>query len=192
MNTIDIRLARLAQNGDQEAFAELIERYKDKIYRLGYRMLGNQQEAEDITQETFLRVHMNLEKYDGKHKFSTWIFRIGTNLCIDRMRKKRLAAYSLDAQIGDEEGTDGYSFVQSKDDSPENQVILSESQQRVRRIIDDLPEKYKSVIILFYLHDFSIKEISDVVEMPVATVKTRLHRGRELLRKKLKKDNLLS
>lgn len=186
MDTTDVRLVELAQNGDHEAFAQLIERYKDKIYRLGYRMLGNRQEAEDMTQETFLRVHTNLERYDGNYKFSTWIFRIGTNLCIDRLRKKKHFAFSLDAQTGEEEGVDRYSFIESDELSPEFQVILSESQKTVRRLIDSLPEKYKSIIVLRYLHDLSLNEISEITELPVTTVKTRMHRGRALLRKKIK------
>ncbi len=89
MNYVDARLAKLASQGDRGAFGELVNLYKDKIYHLGYRMLGNAQEAEDIVQETFMRVYTNMERYDDTQKFSTWIYRIGTNLCIDRLRKKK-------------------------------------------------------------------------------------------------------
>lgn len=190
MDTIDSRLIQLSQDGDQEAFAQLLERYANQIYRLCYRMLGNQHEAEDAVQETFLRVHMNLDRYDGNYKFSTWIFRICTNLCIDRLRKRKKTAYSLDSQMNDEEGTDGYAFLESKELTPEAQLILSESQRTVRRLIDDLPEKYKSIIVLRYLQDLSVKEISEVTGMPESTVKTRMHRGRELLRRKLKIESV--
>nr|WP_197480033.1 RNA polymerase sigma factor SigW [Paenibacillus swuensis] len=184
MIAMDARLVRLARNGDQTAFAELVELYKDKIFNLGYRMLNNRQEAEDVTQETFLRVYSNLEKYDETQKFSTWIFRIGTNLCIDRLRKKK-PSYSLDAELNDGEGTDMYAMLASHDPGPENQVLLTETQDSIRKAIDSLPAKYKSAVILKYLHDQSLQEISDILGIPVTTVKTRVHRGREFLRKKM-------
>ncbi|KAA0781499.1 sigma-70 family RNA polymerase sigma factor, partial [Bacillus sp. BB081] len=81
VDNIETRLVKLALKGDQRAFAEIVELYKDKIFHLGYRMLSNRHEAEDVVQETFLRVYKNLDRYDQKQKFSTWIYRIGTNLC---------------------------------------------------------------------------------------------------------------
>lgn len=186
MHSVETRLAKLARAGDREAFEELVQLYKDKIYHLAYRMLGNRQEAEDAVQETFLRVFMNLERYDEQQKFSTWIFRIGTNLCIDRLRKKK-PNYSLDAELPEGEGGDWYSMLPSEDATPEDQVILSETQQQIRRAIEAMPEKYKSVVILRYLQDLSLQEIGDVLDMPVTTVKTRVHRGREFLRQQLDK-----
>ncbi|EGL16569.1 RNA polymerase sigma factor SigW [Paenibacillus chitinolyticus] len=187
MNLVETRLAKLARNGDRGAFEELVNLYKDKIFHLAYRMLGNKQEAEDAVQDTFLRVYNNLDRYDENQKFSTWIFRIGTNLCIDRLRKRK-PTYSLDAEMPDSEGNDFYAMLASKDELPEDQIVLSETQQVIRRAIQTLPEKYKSVVILRYLHDMSLQEIGDVLGMPVTTVKTRVHRGREYLRKKLDTD----
>lgn len=186
MDQMDTRLAKLARGGDRAAFAELVELYKDKIYHLAYRMLRSRHEAEEIVQETFLRVYMNLDRYDENQKFSTWIYRIATNLCIDRLRKRKVN-YSLDAEMGDGEGSDWYSTLASQDPSPDNQVLLSETQMQIRESIETLPEKYKAVVILRYLQDLSLQEISDVLSMPVTTIKTRLHRGREFLRKKLEK-----
>jgi RNA polymerase sigma-70 factor (ECF subfamily) len=191
MQSIETRLARLAKTGDRGAFADLVELYKDKIYHLGYRMLGNRQEAEDVTQETFLRVYRSLDRYDESMKFSTWIYRIGTNLSIDRLRKRK-ATYSLDADVApDGEGTDWYGMLASEEPTPEGRVLLSESQRRIREAIDSLPKKYKSVVVLKYLHDMSLQEIGDVLDMPVTTVKTRVHRGREFLRKKLEHEDIL-
>ncbi|MFD2610814.1 RNA polymerase sigma factor SigW [Paenibacillus gansuensis] len=184
VNAMDARLARLARNGDQSAFAELVGLYKDKIYNLGYRMLGNRQEAEDVVQETFLRVYSNLERYDEAQKFSTWIFRIGTNLCIDRLRKKK-PGYSLDAELNEGEGTDMYSMLPSNDPGPEKMLLLTETQDMIHKAIEELPAKYKSAVVLKYLHDLSLQEIGDILGVPVTTVKTRVHRGREFLRKKM-------
>ncbi|OPA73353.1 RNA polymerase sigma factor SigW [Paenibacillus selenitireducens] len=183
---METRLALLARKGDQRAFAELVELYKDKIFHLAYRMLNNRHEAEDVVQDTFLRVYKNLERYDENQKFSTWIYRIGTNLCIDRLRKRK-PTYSLDAEMNDQEGIDGYAMIPSEDRTPETEYMLSETQQMIRQAIDSLPAKYKTVMVLRYMQELSLQEISDVLDMPVTTIKTRVHRGREFLRKKLER-----
>ncbi|AWB46095.1 RNA polymerase sigma factor SigW [Paenibacillus sp. CAA11] len=180
----DTRLVKLARKGNQEAFAELVELYKDKLYHLAYRMLNNRHEAEDVVQETFLRVHKNWMRYDENQKFSTWIYRIATNLSIDRLRKRK-PSYSLDAELNDQEGTDGYALIPGDERTPESEYMLSETQQSIHQAIDSLPAKYKSVMILRYLQEMSLQEIGDTLGMPVTTVKTRVHRGREFLRKKL-------
>lgn len=181
---METRLVLLARKGDRRAFAELVNLYADKLYQLAYRLTGNRQEAEDVVQETFLRVYRNLERYDEKLKFSTWIYRIAANLCIDRLRKRR-AVYSLDAQSGEHEDLDGYSMLPGDDRTPESEVLLSETQQLVHRAIESLPPKYKSVAVLRYLQDLSLQEIADVLGIPVTTVKTRVHRAREFMRRKI-------
>lgn len=187
MNFVEARLVRLSRNGDRQAFEELVNMYQEKIYHLAYRMLNFSSEAEDVVQETFLRVYMNMDRYDENQKFSTWIYRIATNLCIDRLRKRK-PNYSLDAEMPDGEGADWYSLLPSDQETPEEELVLSETQEEIRKAIGTLPEKYKSVVILRYLHDMSLQEIGDVLGMPVTTVKTRVHRGREYLRKKLEPE----
>jgi RNA polymerase sigma-70 factor (ECF subfamily) len=183
----EARLVSLAREGERDAFAELVNIYKGKLFHLAYRMLNNRQEAEDIVQDTFMRTYENLERYDAAHKFSTWIYRIATNLCIDRLRKKK-AAFSLDADVSEGDGLDGYSILHAKDPSPEQELILSERQQVVHLAMEALPVKYKSAMALKYYHDLSLQEISDILGIPVSTVKTRIHRGRDYLRRRLEKD----
>lgn len=190
LDTLENRLAQLARSGDRSAFGQLVDLYKDKIFHLAYRMTGSRQEAEDIVQETFMRVYANLDKYDSRWKFSTWIFRIGNNLCIDRLRKRR-PTWSLDAENPDADGVDGYAMLPTNDASPEDRMVLSEMQKNVRNAIAQLPDKYRSVVVLRYLQDLSLNEIADILELPVSTVKTRLHRGRESLRRKLEHDSIL-
>jgi RNA polymerase sigma-70 factor (ECF subfamily) len=182
--SVEARLARLALKGDQRAFSEIVELYQDKLYHMAYRILYNRQEAEDIVQETFMRVYKNLVRYDDSLKFSTWIYRIATNLCIDRLRRKK-PVYSLDAESVDHDGLDGYAMVPSDNRTPESELMLSDTQHIIHQAIETLPAKYKSVMVLRYLQEMSLQEISDVLEMPVTTIKTRVHRGREFLRKKL-------
>lgn len=184
MNVLENHLARLALKGDQRAFAELVDIYQDKLYHMAYRMLNNRQEAEDVVQDTFLRVYKNLDRYDDTLKFSTWIYRIATNLCIDRLRRRK-PTYSLDAESNDYEGLDGYSMLPSDERTPESELVLSDTQRIIHEAIDSLPPKYKSVMILRYIRDLSLQEVGDILGMPVTTIKTRVHRGREFLRKKL-------
>lgn len=176
----------LARKGDQRAFAELVDLYKDKIFHLAYRMLSNRHESEDVVQDTFLRVYKNLDRYDENQKFSTWIYRIATNLCVDRLRKRK-PTYSLDAEMNDKEGIDGYAMIPSDDRTPETEFMLTETQVMIRQAIESLPAKYKTVMILRYLQELSLQEISDVLGMPITTIKTRVHRGREFMRKKLER-----
>ncbi|WP_138494896.1 RNA polymerase sigma factor SigW [Paenibacillus pinistramenti] len=180
----DAGLVKLARKGNQRAFAELVDLYKDKVFHLAYRMLNNRHESEDIVQETFLRVYKNWDKYDENQKFSTWMYRIATNLCIDKLRKRK-PSFSLDAELNDQDGTDGYSLIPGDNRTPESEFLLSETQQIIHQAIDGLPAKYKTIMILRYLQELSLQEIGDILNMPVTTVKTRVHRGREFLRKRL-------
>ncbi|WAA09384.1 RNA polymerase sigma factor SigW [Fervidibacillus albus] len=183
----DLIKARVKEvlKGDQNAFGEIIELYKDKVYQICYRMLGNSFEAEDCTQEAFIRAYINIDRYHIDRKFSTWLFRIATNLCIDRIRKKK-PDYYLDAEVAGTDGLTLYSQIPSKGLPPDKKVESMELQDHIQREILNLPEKYRTVIILKYIEELSLNEISEILDIPLGTVKTRIHRGREALRKKLR------
>ena len=170
--------------GDQNAYADIVNLYQHKLYQICYRMLGNKQEAEDIAQEAFVRAYINLHSYDQKRKFSTWLYRIATNLCIDRIRKKK-PDYYLDAEVAGTDGLDMYSQIAADEKLPEDVVAQMELQDRIQYEISRLPDKFRSVIVLKYIEELSLQEISDILDMPLGTVKTRIHRGREALRKQL-------
>ncbi|MBU8908806.1 RNA polymerase sigma factor SigW [Desertibacillus haloalkaliphilus] len=185
MDRVVKRIIKEVKKGDQQAFGELVELYKDKVYQLSYRMLGNAHEAEDISQEAFLRAFSNLDSYDTKRKFSTWLFRIATNLAIDRLRKKK-PDYHLEDKVTGTEGLTLLSQIAVDQALPEEEVLTHELQEWIQKEIACLPIKYRSAIILKYIEDLSLKEISEILDLPVATVKTRVHRGREALRKRLR------
>ncbi|MDF0728659.1 RNA polymerase sigma factor SigW [Cytobacillus sp. S13-E01] len=185
METIVKNRIKQIKNGDQNAFAEIVELYKDKVFQLSYRMLGNRHEAEDIAQEAFLRAYVNIHSYDTNRKFSTWLYRIATNLSIDRIRKKKPDFY-LDAEVVGTEGLTMYSHVAADVALPEDEVESLELQTMIQTEILKLPDKYRSVIVLKYIEEMSLKEISEILDLPVGTVKTRIHRGREALRNQLR------
>lgn len=171
--------------GDQDAFGEIVEIYKNSVYQICYRMLGNRHEAEDMAQEAFIRAYVNINSFNQNLKFSTWLFRIATNLCIDRIRKKK-PDYYLDAEVSGTEGLTMYSQIPSNTPLPEAELESMELQEMVQKEILKLPEKYRSPIVLKYMEDLSLNEISEILDLPLGTVKTRIHRGRESLRQQLR------
>ena len=171
--------------GDQNAFGEIVELYKDKVFQICFRMIGNRHEAEDLAQEAFVRAFINIHSFNIQMKFSTWLFRIATNLCIDRLRKKK-PDYHLDAEIAGTEGLNMYSQIAADLMMPEEELESLELQEYIQGALLKLPEKYRSVIVLKYIEELSLKEISEVLDLPISTVKTRIHRGRGALRKQLR------
>ncbi|WP_366561273.1 RNA polymerase sigma factor SigW [Bacillus velezensis] len=183
-NLIKKRIKQV-KKGDQNAFAEIVDLYKDKIYQLCYRMLGNVHEAEDIAQEAFIRAYVNIDSFDINRKFSTWLYRIATNLTIDRIRKKK-PDYYLDAEVAGAEGLTMYSQIAADGVLPEEAVLSLELSDTIQKKILKLPDKYRTVIVLKYIDELSLIEIGEILNIPVGTVKTRIHRGREALRKQLR------
>ncbi|WP_458415151.1 RNA polymerase sigma factor SigW [Schinkia sp. CFF1] len=173
------------KKGDQNAFSEIVDLFKDKVFQLCYRMVGNRHDAEDIAQEAFIRAYININSYDLNRKFSSWLYRIATNLSIDRLRKKK-PDFFLDAEIEGTEGLTMYSQIPSDDPQPEEMVESLEFQEWIQQGIDELPVMYRSVIVLKYIEELSLKEIGEILDLPIGTVKTRIHRGREALRKRLR------
>jgi RNA polymerase sigma-70 factor (ECF subfamily) len=184
MNYAETHLIKLSRSGDRTAFAELVELYREKVQRLAYKMLNNRPDTEDIVQETFIRVYLNLNRFDETQNFSTWIHRIGKNLCIDMLRKKK-TVYSLDAEFSEDEDANFYARLQSDELTPEKRFIENESKATILKVINKLSEKYRTVVVMYYLHGLSLLEISTRLDLPVTTVKSRLNRGREHMRKKM-------
>ncbi|WP_071458841.1 RNA polymerase sigma factor SigW [Bacillus massilinigeriensis] len=185
METIVKRRIKQMIKGDQNAYEEIVELYRDKVFQLCYRMLGDRYEAEDIAQEAFIRAYINIKSFNQNLKFSSWIYRIATNLCIDRIRKKK-PDYYLDAEVPGTEGLNMYSQVSADTARPEVELESLELRDEVQKQIAMLPEKYRSAIVLKYIEELSLNEISEILDLPLGTVKTRIHRGREALRQQLK------
>lgn len=186
----DLALVKLAvDNKDQMAFAKLMDRYRDSIFFMVLKMVHNRDDAEDITIESFGKAFNRLEKYDPKYAFSTWLFKIATNNCIDFIRKKRLETMSIDEPIGG--GDDGDELridVKSEQLNPEEKFIKKQRAVSVRGNIDKLDDKYRTLIELRYYKELSYEEIAQELDIPLGTVKAQLYRAKELLFKLMNKN----
>ena len=171
----DCEIIKACLDGNPNHFSELVSRYKNLVYGVIIRMVIDKEEANDLTQEVFIKVYRNLDKYYPEFKFSTWIIRITTNHVIDSRRKKRHQAISLD------EGHD----LALGGPSPETQYIEKESAGALRNIIENLPDMYKIPIVLYHQQGLSYQEIADTIEEPLSKVKNRIFRGRKILKEDL-------
>lgn len=161
-----------ALRGDQASYGQLMHRYTGAVYNLAYRMLGNAQDAEDATQEIFMRSYTRLESFDRTRRFSTWLLTIASNYCIDRLRRRRFAWLTLD---------DVAYSVPTTDAGPERRALVKEQQAIVQRALQQLPENYRLVTFLRYWNDLSYDEIAQVTGLTESTIKTRLHRARHMM-----------
>ncbi|MEI7556264.1 sigma-70 family RNA polymerase sigma factor [Candidatus Chlorohelix sp.] len=171
----DNDLVRLILQSDNNAMAQLITRYQVSVYNLCRRMLHNQQEAEDATQEVFLRVYQQIHTYNIDRKFSTWILSIAAHYSIDLIRRKRPVS-DLEEII---------SWKASQDPDPEDMAVSGEEREEVREQLKKLPGKYRMVLVLRYWYDFSYEEISKATSLSISNVKIRLFRAREILAKQM-------
>ncbi len=176
----DFQLVERAKEGDQRAYAELMQRYKDSIYFMTLKMINNKEDAMDLTVETFGKAFENLERYKPDFAFSTWLFRIATNNSIDFIRKKRLSVISMDSMV-DDEGDDRPLQIKSDSLNPEETSIKKQQSRELKDIVDKLPARYKTLIVLRYFDELSYEEIAQQLDLPLGTVKAQLFRARDLL-----------
>ena len=175
----DFVLVQQATNGDQKAYAELMGRYRDAIYYMLLKMVNNSSDAEDLTIEAFGKAFKNIQQYTPNYAFSTWLFKIATNNCIDFIRKKKTATVSLDQGDDDEEKAPQDIMAPVLD--PEESMIKNQKKVMMREIVSKLKPRYRKLIELRYFQEFSYEEIAEELELPIGTVKAQLFRARELL-----------
>jgi RNA polymerase sigma-70 factor (ECF subfamily) len=178
-------LIEWAKAGNISAFEELISLYEKKIYNFCYRMTNNREDAEDLAQEVFIKVYRNLDGFKGDSKFSTWIYRIAYNTCVDKhRRKKKIQFFSLDS--GNDENVGTMQLV-SGNPLPEDEVIQKERYKKIQACIASLKPKYKTVIILRDIQNYSYEEIAEILQLPLGTVKSHISRARAALSDALKR-----
>ena len=166
---------------DQQAFAELMGRYKDSIYFMLYKMVKNKDDAEDLTLEAFGKAFNRLSQYTPNYAFSTWLFKIATNNCIDFLRKKRKNILSIDNGIENKDGDKMMIEIKSDGRTPEQETMRDQKIELMRTYVKKLKPRYETLVVMRYFKEMSYEEISSELNLPLGTVKAQLFRAREFL-----------
>lgn len=180
----DFRLVQKARKGDQMAYADLMDRYRDSIYYMLLKMVNNTSDAEDLMIEAFGKAFKNIDQYTPSFAFSTWLFKIATNNCIDYIRKRRTSTISID-QTSEDQDTQSIT-IQSDTMDPEEHMINDQKIKLLRDVVSKLKPRYKKLVELRYFNEYSYEEISEELNLPLGTVKAQLYRARDLLYNVLK------
>lgn len=181
MDSTDAVLVNTTLKGDLGAYDTLVERYQRQVYSIAYRFVGNSEDAKDLTQEAFLRGFTRLNTFRQDASFRSWICRITSNLCIDRIRSRKGGdAFSLEQEL-----ENGWEPIACRDQMPEQQAIRNVVEKSVQDAVMSLPQQYRAVVVLRHLQDWSIAEIAEKLQLPEGTVKTHLFRARAILHKRL-------
>jgi RNA polymerase sigma factor (sigma-70 family) len=175
----DLKVIHRALNGESRAYTELLNRYRDSVYYVMLRMVNNPSDAEDLTIEAFGKAFHNLAKYVPSHAFSTWLFRIATNNCIDFMRRKSQSPRPFDHDEGEEDEMEA--TVASDARGPDELMIDRETAASLIKIVKALKPRYRRLIELRYFEEYSYEEIATELSLPIGTVKARLFRAKVLI-----------
>ena len=180
----DKQLIADAIAGKQDAYKRLMKKYHNAIAHLIMRMVGNQGDVEDLTQEAFIKAFNSLASFNDEFAFSTWLYKIATNNCIDYLRKRKMKTFSIDRPVG----YDDAQQYEIPDDShvPDSAILQHQQSTAIQNAIDSLPEKYRLVIVMRHQEERSYEEIASELELPLGTVKAHIFRAREMLYKQLR------
>ena len=178
----DEELVERAKQGDRRAFRMLVDRHKRMVFNVAWRMLRNREDAEDAAQEAFLRAFRSMRTFRGQAKFSSWLVQIAVNICLSFVESVH-AKQTFVELLEEADGTDSY-FIDGEM-NPEDIVARKDFGERIRALVGTLPPRYLAVITLYYLEERSYQEVAEILEIPLGTVKTHLHRAKECLRKSI-------
>jgi len=186
---LDKALVARFKDGDEAAFEEMVSRYWDRIYAMVLQLLRNSQDAEEVTQDAFIRAHRGLEKFRGDSSFSTWLYQIATNLARNRYwywwRRKRDKSVSFDQALGGESDTTLAEIFPADIETPQDIAVTNEFQERVTAAMELLNTKHREVLVLRNVKSLSYEEIANQLGISIGTVKSRIARARESLRDRL-------
>jgi RNA polymerase sigma factor (sigma-70 family) len=187
----DIQLVARARAGDERAFRVLLEKYERAVFSICLRMVRNRDEATDLAQESFIKVFGSLDRYNPAFAFSSWLFKITSNLCIDHLRKRRISTLAMDEPVEGEKGEFTRQY-EAPDPTPDEIFSRNEKMQKLEAGIAALPEHYRIMLVLRHQEDMSYEEIAESLSIPLGTVKARIHRAREMLKAILEEGDFFS
>jgi RNA polymerase sigma-70 factor (ECF subfamily) len=183
----DADLMLRVKQGDRDAFEAIVEKYKQPVMNLVYRSLSDATEAEDLAQHVFLQVYKSAHRYEVSAKFSTWLFTIARNLCLNEIRRRsRHPADSLDASFSENDDQPARQYEDNKTFAPPDALLQGELEEKIEEALRDLPENQRTAIQLCRNEELSYDDIAETLKCSVSAVKSLIHRGRETLKQKLK------
>lgn len=186
----DYTLIRSAlDKGDQKAYAELMGRYHDSVYFMLLKMVNNKDDADDLTIEAFGKAFKRLSQYTPNYAFSTWLFKIASNNCIDFIRRKKMVTFSIDKTFENDEGGEMSMDLKASGLNPEEGFMKKQKSKLMHEIVDKLKPRYRVLVEMRYFEELSYEEIAEKLELPLGTVKAQLFRAREFLANILKNTN---
>ena len=181
----DLQLVQLAKNGHIEAFESLITKYKGKVYNIAFSFTSNFNESDDIAQNAFIKAYSNLDSFQEKSAFSTWLYRITVNECFNGIKKRKKSHVSFDAPAAESENITLKDVLADKNADTEQILLSEEIQTVVRFALMELPEKYRMIVTLRDIEDMSYEEISQILKISTDKVKVWLFRARKKLKELL-------
>jgi RNA polymerase sigma factor (sigma-70 family) len=184
MGATDQEIVQAVLAGEQHQFGELVGRYQRSIVNYVYRMVGNYDDAVDLSQDVFVKAYTALDSYQPKYPFSAWLFRIARNATIDEIRRRRLTTVPMDEPMETSDGSMTREF-EGDDPGPEQLFLEGEFKAEIESAVAELPDKYREPLVLRHAAEMSYDEIAEALELPLGTVKTRIFRAREALRQSL-------
>jgi len=183
-----ILIKQAVEEGDEKAYEKLMNRYKKSVYFMLLKMTQNKDDAEDLTMESFAKAFKSLHKFNPQYAFSTWLFRIASNNCIDFIRKNKMKTFSINNPVETDSGTIDNFDLPDNLELPDDYANRMDKVKFLQSMIDELPKTYSTLIKLRYYEELSYEEIAEIIGVPIGTVKAQLHRARELLYKALAKQ----
>ncbi len=185
----DYSLVCHAVDGNQQAYSALMSRYRGSVYTAMYKMVNNRDDADDLTLEAFGKAFNKLPSYAPNYAFSTWLFKIAVNNCIDHIRKKRLYTMSIDEPIKSDGDKEFSHTIRDYDQDPEQRMMHEQKLAHIRRLVEKMNTKYRVMLELRYYEELSYEEIALELDLPLGTVKAQLFRAKELLQQQLQNNN---
>lgn len=182
----DLKIIEACLLGNRQEYSQIINRYKGMVYNLAYQMCGNFHDSEDITQEAFIKTYQSLSHYNPAFRFSTWLYQITLNIIRDRLRKRNLESISLDSSLSNGK-TLKNGLISGQENNPEQYMTDQDRKEKIQRAMMALSFQYREIIVLRHLQELSYRELASILKVSPDTVKVRLYRAREQLKKNLEK-----
>lgn len=188
--TEEEKIVKQMKNGNYKNYDKIVNSYKNRVFGMAYKFTGDYDESQDLAQEVFLKIYRQIKNFREESKLSTWIYRISVNTCLDwKKKKEKIKSINFSSMVN-EENKDQTIDLKDESMSPDQLILQDESQKLIHKLIYELSDKYKTVLVMYHFNEMSYQEISKALDIPERTVETRLYRARRMLKEKISKEDI--